>query len=142
MVREPLQLEADPANALASRALVTARQRLDRAAIRAGVGDHHIAGDRFGDQHTARSIARLEQPLDSAVLIAEHDFEQQHILAMRLKAEMSGLDDAGMHRPDGDLVHLAAFEPRKRILLAAKRCGRNAPTRGSVVGRVAPKRLE
>ena len=29
---------------------------------------------------------------------------------MALEAEVAGLDDAGVHGPDGDLVHLVAFD--------------------------------
>jgi hypothetical protein len=42
------------------------------------------------------------------VHVAEALFEIEHLLAHRLEAEVSGLDDAGMHRPDRNLVYTRA----------------------------------
>ena len=39
----------------------------------------------------------------------------EHLLAVRLKAEMPRLDDAGVHRADRDLVHLVALDPEERV---------------------------
>src|SRR5947209_1824670 len=48
--------------------------------------------------------------------IAEALFEPHYGLAIRRETEMAGLDDAGVHRPDRDLVQILAFhrEEEKR----------------------------
>ena len=51
---------------------------------------------------------------------AEPLFESQHLLADDLEAEVSGLDDAGVNRPHGDLVHAVAFDPDERVFLLAR----------------------
>jgi hypothetical protein len=60
------------------------------------------------------SVARCGPPvravLDAAVLVAEGDFEVEDFLAGALETKMAGLDDAGVHRADGDLVNLAAVD--------------------------------
>src|SRR5207247_2469924 len=48
--------------------------------------------------------------LDAAVLVAERDLEVEDVLAVALEAEVAGLDDAGVHGTDGDLVHLLALD--------------------------------
>ena len=49
------------------------------------------------------------QPLDALVGVAEPLFQPHHRLAVGGEAEMAGLDDAGMHRPDRDLVQAVAL---------------------------------
>ena len=51
-----------------------------------------------------------QQLLDAAMLIPQVDFQVQHPLADAIEPEMAGFDHAGMHRPDGDLVNLLAFD--------------------------------
>ena len=46
----------------------------------------------------------------TAVLVAERDFEVQDFLARALEAKMARLDNAGVHRPDCDLMHFAAID--------------------------------
>jgi hypothetical protein len=48
--------------------------------------------------------------LDAAVLVAERDLELEDVLAVALEAEVAGLDDAGVHRPDRDLVDRLALD--------------------------------
>ncbi len=57
---------------------------------------------------------RLEALLDALVRVAQALLEAQHLLADDREAEMSGLDDAGVHRPDRDLVHAVAFDADER----------------------------
>ncbi|HVY29880.1 MAG TPA: hypothetical protein VHB79_25145 [Polyangiaceae bacterium] len=58
--------------------------------------------------------------LDGAVLVPEVDLEMVNLLAVALKAEGSGLDDAGVDRTYRDLVHLLTVDAVKRVL--AHRC--------------------
>ena len=62
-----------------------------------------------------------ERLLDAAVLVAERDLEVQHLLARALEAEVPRLDDAGVHRPDGDLVDLAALHAEELAVGRARR---------------------
>ena len=54
--------------------------------------------------------AAEHRPLDPPVLIAERDLEVEDVLAVTLKAKVTGLDHAGVHGPDGHLVHLVALD--------------------------------
>ena len=47
--------------------------------------------------------------------IAEALLEADDRLAARGEAEMAGLDDAGVHRPDGNLVQVLSFRGEERI---------------------------
>src|SRR6266511_4954015 len=74
------------------------------------------------------------------MLVAQHDLQEEDLLAVSLKPEMAGLDDAGMHRADRDLVHLMPGNLEEIVPLPVERGGR--PRRGPVVGGMAPNRLE
>ena len=64
----------------------------------------------------ARSMRRAgHQRLDALMHVAEPLFEPHHGLAIGGEAEMSRLDDAGMHRADRDLVQAFAFRRQKVI---------------------------
>src|SRR6266540_259201 len=140
VVRQALQLERDTSHRLSPRRLAAPGQRLDHAAERPGVADDRVSRDRLGDEHAAIPVDALEQPLHATVLIAQHDLEEQHLLAVRLEPEIAGLDDPGVHGADCDLVHFLPFHPEERIRLALHR-GRR-PARREVIGRMAPQRLE
>jgi hypothetical protein len=47
--------------------------------------------------------------LDPAVLVPQLNLQVQHPLADAVEPEMTGLDNAGVHRPHGHLVDLFAF---------------------------------
>ncbi len=47
--------------------------------------------------------------------IAEPLLQPHHVLAIGGEAEMTGLDDAGMHGPDRNLVQAFAFDRQKFI---------------------------
>ena len=47
--------------------------------------------------------------LDAPMLVAERNLQVQHLFAVALEPKMPGLDDARMHRPDGNFVYLFAF---------------------------------
>jgi hypothetical protein len=53
------------------------------------------------------------------VHVGEPLLEAQNLFANDLEAEMAGLDDAGVHRADGYLVHTVAVDPHERIFLLA-----------------------
>ena len=68
------------------------------------------------------------------MLVAEPLLEPQHALADHREAEVPGLDDAGVHRPDRDLVHAVAFDRDEGV-------ARIAWDKGGVGGNVAPQRM-
>ena len=58
-----------------------------------------------------------EAPLDALVHVAEPLLEPEHFLADDREAEVAGLDDAGVHRPDRDLVHAVAVDAHERVVV-------------------------
>src|SRR5436189_1454726 len=62
-----------------------------------------------------RSLVRPadQRAFDATVLIAESDFQMQHLLTVTLKTEMTGLDDARVDRPNCDFVYLFAVDLEK-----------------------------
>ena len=55
-----------------------------------------------------------EQAVDALVDIAESFLEPHDDLAVDAETEMTGLDDAGVNRPDRDLVQAFALAARNR----------------------------
>ena len=80
----------------------------EQLAVGGRVPARRIAGDCLGEVEAAPVRAAAQRPLDAAMLVAERDFQMDHPLAMAVEAEMPGLDDAGMHRTDRDLVDFGA----------------------------------
>src|SRR5262245_32721054 len=72
-----------------------------------------------------------ERLLDAAMLVAQSNFQMQHFFAVALESKMSRLDDAGVNRPDGDLVNLAPLHAEEF-----------AVSRGNAVGARSAHRLE
>ena len=61
------------------------------------------------------SVRARHQRLDALVHVAEPLLQPHHVLAIGGEAEMPGLDDAGMHRPDRNLVQAFAFDRQERV---------------------------
>ncbi len=82
--------------------------------------------------------------------IAEPGFEFQHLLATQREAEIAGLDDRGVDRADGDLVHAFArgggvIRPGGRAVRRAEMLDGGACVRragGGVAVRVMRQTLE
>ena len=66
----------------------------------------------------------FQQALDPAVLVAQHDLQEQHLLAVRLEPEVSRLDDPGVDRPDRHLVDFLTLELEERVALPVDRLRR------------------
>jgi hypothetical protein len=86
------------------------------------VGDGGVAGDGFHLRERGAVRTAEQGGLDAAVLVAERDLEMEDFLAGALETKVAGLDDAGVHRADRDLVHLAP-STRKNSPMAG-RCPR------------------
>ncbi len=80
------------------------------ANVRRRVADRCVAGERLHVVDRSLVRAKGERALDSAVLVAERDLEVEDLLAVALEAEVSRLDDPGVHGADGHLVHLLALD--------------------------------
>jgi hypothetical protein len=74
------------------------------------------------------------------VLVAQGYLQVKDRLPGALEAEVAGLDDPGVHRTHGDLVHLLALDPEK-LCVAARRPGRGLP-RGVRLGVLEADGLE
>ena len=90
------------------------------------IGDSAVAGDAAGKSRRLLDRGSRHQRLDALVHIAEALFEPHHGLAAGGEAEVPGLDDAGMHRPDRDLVQAFAFRRQEGI---GRPCGRRLAAR-------------
>ena len=91
---------------------VDAERRLDRAREGERIGDGAVAGGAAGELRGLVECRAAHQPVDALVDVAEPLLQPHHGLAVGGEAEMPGLDDAGMHRPDRDLVQALAFDRR------------------------------
>ena len=108
VVGEPFEFERDGAQPLRAQRRLGPGERFQDGRVGRGVGDGRVAGHRFHLAHRRAMRAARERLLDAAMLVAERDFQVQHLLARALEAEMARLDDAGVHGTDGDFVNLAA----------------------------------
>jgi hypothetical protein len=108
VVGEPFQFESDGPEPLRAQRRFGPRQGFQGTCVRSGVSDGRVA--RHGLHLVDRRAvgATYKGFLDAPVLKTERDFEMEHLLPGALKTEMSRLDDARVHRSDGDLVDLPA----------------------------------
>ena len=82
---------------------------------------------RAAKRAAARGGLPSISPMRALVRVAQPLLQPHHRLALDVEAEMAGLDDAGMHRADRDLVHALALDGRKfglrrRHGIGARRC--------------------
>ena len=122
MVGEALELGHQRAQPDGARRRLDAERGLDGAREGQRVGDRAVARDAAGELRRRARAARRHQRLDALVDVAQPLLEAHHGLAVGGEAEMAGLDDAGMHRADRDLVQALAFGRQER-----RRRGRTAP---------------
>ena len=119
MVREALALEAQRAQPRCARGRHGAREAFDGLRIRPRIGDRAVARHAPGEPSGVEHRQRLEALFDPLVCVAEPLLEPQHLFADDLEAEMSGLDDACMHRTDGYFVNAVTFDFHEVVFLLA-----------------------
>ena len=90
------------------------QRRFGRPRKRVGIGDGAVARHASGELDGALEAGAGHQPFDALVGISKPLFQPDHGLAAGGEAEMSGFDDARMHRTDRNLVQAVAFRGRKR----------------------------
>jgi len=66
------------------------------------------------------------------------DLERENLLPVALEAKVAGLDDAGVHGPDGNLVDTGSIDLKKGVLSHASAIA----ARALVEVRMAPERLQ
>src|SRR5581483_4907757 len=103
------------------------------------VSNSRVAAERFDEMNRALVGSSEQRALNSAMLIAERDLEMEHALAMTLKPEVSGLNDARMHGADRDLVNfLAAHREKVRYTGRRRLRGRAVPIGSMKTNRLQP----
>ncbi len=85
--------------------------------------DRRIARDARDDAGRLVQVAVGQQAVDALVHVAEPLLQPRHDLAVGGEAEMAGLDDAGVHRPDRNLVQALALDRQEFV---ARRIARSA----------------
>ena len=100
-----------------------AERCLDRQRKRKAERDGRIARCARDDVAGLRHLGAAEQTVDTLVHVAEPLLDPRHGLAVRGEAEMAGLDDPGMDRPDRDLVEAVAVHRQEVVIrrIAARR---------------------
>ena len=117
MIRDPLALERERTKPGGARRRCRRRDALERLRVRPRIRDGAVS--RHASREPIRVAQRhlLESLFDALVNVTQPLLEAQDFLADDLEAEVSGLDDAGVHRSDGNLVHSVACDPDERVLL-------------------------
>ena len=137
MIGDALELGHDAAQDLGARRRIDLQRLLDRAGEGEAVGHGGIAGDARDHARRALDVGVGEQPVDALVHVAEPLLQPRHRLAVDAEAEMAGLDDAGVHRADRNLVQALALDRQEIVRppdraappAAARRAARACPRR-------------
>ncbi len=115
MIGQPLQLcHQCPQIPRAGRRF-DAERRLDRVRKRDAIGNSAVARGARGKPCGFLDRRPGHQRLDPLVHVAEPLFEPHHRLAAGGEAEMSRLDDSGMHRTDRDLMQALALDRKELV---------------------------
>ena len=115
MIGEALELGHQRAQIDRARRHLDRERRFDRPCKGDGIGHRAVTGSVSGKMRGLFELRARHQPLDSLVHIAQALLEPHHGLAIGGEAKMAWLDDAGMHRPDRDLVQPLALGRQKGI---------------------------
>ena len=110
VVGQAFQLQGHAAEHLGADRDLASAEGLDGLAIGRGVADGRVAGDGFQGVQGPPVGPAGQRPLRAAMLITERNLQVEDLLAVTLEAEMPRLDHARMHRADGHLVDLFAFD--------------------------------
>ena len=114
VVVEALELQEHDAQPRPAGGYGAAGERLEGLAVGERVADGRVAGDALGERRRPLERKRLEELFGALVDEAESGFEVNDRLALDAEAEVTGLDDAGVDGPHGDLVDALAFDAAER----------------------------
>ena len=115
VVGEPFQFREQRAQPHRARRGFGAERGLGRARESERVGHRAVAADAAGDAGGGGQGGAGEQGFDALVGVAEALFQPHHRLAVAGEAEMSGLDNAGVHGPHRDLMQVGTFDREERV---------------------------
>ena len=105
------EFEGRGAFALQRRRDFAAGEFLDGPGEGRGVRHGAVPGDGLREAHLPQTVrGRFKGRLDAPVLVAQRDFKVQDLFAVADEAEGARLDDAGVDRPDVDLVQRGPFD--------------------------------
>ena len=115
VIGQPFELGHQRAQKLRARCRFGVERGLDRVRKRQRIGDGAVAGGAAGEPRGVVEVRTRHQRLDAFMHVAQPLLEPHDGLAVGGEAEMSGLDDAGMHRADRDLVQVLALGRQERV---------------------------
>src|SRR5262245_8867095 len=121
MVAEALELGHQRTQKDRARRNLDLGRRFDGVSERERVGDRAVARGAAGQPRGRVEGCARHQPLDALVHVAEALFQPHYRLAAGGEAEVPGLDDAGVHGTDGDLVQALALDRQEDVGHAPRR---------------------
>ena len=121
VVGEALQLGHQGAQPDGARWGLDAERGLHGACEGQRVGHRAVARHAPGKPGRALDGRAEHQAVDALVHVAQSLLQPHHGLAVAMEAEMAGLDDAGVHGPDGDLMQRRALGGVEGIGVAHRR---------------------
>ena len=129
MIGEPLELRHQCTQIVAAFGNLYRERRLDRLRESERIGDRTIAGKTRCKALSLGECRTSHERFDALVDVAQPLLEPHHRLTICREAEMSGLDDAGVHGPDGDLVQALPLDGQESVDRLLARCGRTRSER-------------
>lgn len=114
MVVEPFEFDDQGPQPVDLVGQLDAESVFDRQAVRERVRCRRVAADAFGEIDRGRGGAAVEEFLDATVHKPQPRLQPHDRLARDRKPEVTGFDEAGVHRPDRNLVHAGSFDGEER----------------------------
>ena len=115
MIGQPFQLGHQRAQIDRARRRLHLQCGFDGLGEGEGISDRAVARGARGELGGLLQRRAAHQRLDALVHITEPLLQPHHVLAIGGEAEMAGLDDAGMHGPDRNLMQRLAFGGEERV---------------------------
>ena len=135
VVGDALELQRQRTQPRRSRWHCGRRHALECLAIGPCIGHARVTGHSCREAVSVEDRQFGEASLDALVHVAQALLEPQHLLAHHGEAEVSGFDDAGVHRADGNLMDAVALDPHERVIVD-RRLGRRGHRAGGQRERV------
>src|SRR5215207_1846975 len=123
MIRQPLELRHEGAQPHGAGRRLCPAGGFGGADKSIGISNRGVARGASCEESAVRQVGARNQAFYSLVDIAETLFDPNHGLAIRSKAEMPRLDDAGMDRPDRNLMEAGPLGGQERVGHAVDGCG-------------------
>ena len=115
MIRQPLELRHEGAQPHGAGRWLCRAGGFGGAGKSIGISNRGVARGASCEESAVRQVGARNQAFDALVDIAETLFEPNHGLAIRSEAEMPRLDDAGMNRPDRNLMEAGPLGGQERV---------------------------